>query len=105
MTLSEITLAGHSLGEYCLYFAKSLNFDEMLKVVKSRGEAMSIVSDPNKYSMYAILKKEDEQIDKELFGNGVYLANINSEKQVVICGLKNKVDNFKEQIQLVSIFN
>ena len=97
-TFSEITLAGHSLGEYCaLYFAKSLNFDEMLKVVKSRGEAMSIVSDPNKYSMYAILKKENEQIDKELFGNGVYLANINSEKQVVICGLKNKVDNFKEQ--------
>ena len=97
-TFSEITLAGHSLGEYCaLYFAKSLNFDEMLKVVKSRGEAMSIVSDPNKYSMYAILKKEDELIDKELFGNGVYLANINSEKQVVICGLKNKVDNFKEQ--------
>ena len=97
-TFSEITLAGHSLGEYCaLYFAKSLNFDEMLKVVKSRGEAMSIVSDPNKYSMYAILKKEDKQIDKELFGNGVYLANINSEKQVVICGLKNKVDNFKEQ--------
>ena len=97
-TFSEITLAGHSLGEYCaLYFAKSLNFDEMLKVVKSRGEAMSIVSDPNKYSMYAILKKENELIDKELFGNGVYLANINSEKQVVICGLKNKVDNFKEQ--------
>ena len=97
-TFSEITLAGHSLGEYCaLYFAKSLNFDEMLKVVKSRGEAMSIVSDPNKYSMYAILKKEDKQIDKELFGNGVYLANINSEKQVVICGLKNKVDDFKEQ--------
>ena len=97
-TFSEITLAGHSLGEYCaLYFAKSLNFVEMLKVVKSRGEAMSIVSDPNKYSMYAILKKENELIDKELFGNGVYLANINSEKQVVICGLKNKVDNFKEQ--------
>ena len=97
-TFSEITLAGHSLGEYCaLYFAKSLNFDEMLKVVKSRGEAMSIVSDPNKYSMYAILKKENEQIDRELFGNGVYLANINSEKQVVICGLKNKVDDFKVQ--------
>ena len=83
-TFSEITLAGHSLGEYCaLYFAKSLNFDEMLKVVKSRGEAMSIVSDPNKYSMYAILKKEDELIDKELFGNGVYLANINSEKRLI----------------------
>ena len=57
---SKIILAGHSLGEYCaLYFAKSLEFEEMLEVVKCRGDSMSIVSDPNKYLMYAILKKED----------------------------------------------
>ena len=55
---SNITLAGHSLGEYAaLYFANSLNFEDMLRVVKFRGEAMSIVSDPSKYMMYAILKK------------------------------------------------
>ena len=54
---SKITLAGHSLGEYCaLYFAEALNFEEMLEVVKSRADSMSIVSDPNKYVMYAILK-------------------------------------------------
>ena len=95
---SNITLAGHSLGEYAaLYFANSLNFDDMLKVVKFRGEAMSIVSDPAKYMMYAILKKEDQIIDKSIFGNGVYLANLNSEKQIVICGLKNELDNFKEK--------
>ena len=95
---SNITLAGHSLGEYAaLYFANSLNFDDMLKVVKFRGEAMSIVSDPAKYMMYAILKKEDQTIDKSIFGNGVYLANLNSEKQIVICGLKNELDNFKEK--------
>lgn len=95
---SNITLAGHSLGEYAaLYFANSLNFEEMLKVVKFRGEAMSIVSDPAKYMMYAILKKEDQTIDKSIFGNGVYLANLNSEKQIVICGLKNELDNFKEK--------
>ena len=94
---SNITLAGHSLGEYAaLYFANSLNFDDMLKVVKFRGEAMSIVSDPAKYMMYAILKKENQIIDKSIFGNGVYLANLNSEKQIVICGLKNELDNFKE---------
>ena len=29
---SKITLAGHSLGEYCaLYFAESLKFEEMLE--------------------------------------------------------------------------
>ena len=95
---SNITLAGHSLGEYAaLYFANSLAFEDMLKVVKFRGEAMSIVSDPSKYMMYAILKKEDQNIDKSIFGNGVYLANLNSEKQIVICGLKNELENFKEK--------
>ena len=95
---SKITLAGHSLGEYCaLYFAEALNFEEMLEVVKSRGESMSIVSDPNKYVMYAILKKEDLKIDETLFGNGIYIANINSDRQVVICGLKDTVNQFKEQ--------
>jgi len=95
---SNITLAGHSLGEYAaLYFANSLSFEDLLKVVKHRGEAMSIVSDPSKYMMYAILKKEDQIIDKSIFGNGVYLANLNSEKQVVICGLRNELENFKEK--------
>ena len=95
---STITLAGHSLGEYCaLYFAESLGFEEMLEVVKCRGEAMSIVSDPNKYLMYAILKKEDLEIDENLFGDGVYIANLNSDRQVVICGLKDNVNQFKEQ--------
>ena len=95
---SNITLAGHSLGEYAaLYFANSLNFDDMLRVVKFRGEAMSIVSDPAKYMMYAILKKEEQIIDKSVFGNGVYLANLNSENQIVICGLKNELENFKEK--------
>ena len=94
----NIILAGHSLGEYAaLYFANSLIFEDMLKVVKFRGEAMSIVSDPSKYMMYAILKKEDQIIDKSIFGNGVYLANLNSEKQIVICGLKNELENFKEK--------
>ena len=58
---------------------------------------MSIVSDPDKYVMYAILKKEDIKIDKKLFGEGVYLANLNSDRQVVICGLKEAVNQFKEK--------
>jgi len=98
---NKITLAGHSLGEYCaLYFAKALNFEQMLKLVKSRGESMSIVSNPNKYAMYAILKKEDQTIDEKLFGSGVYIANLNSDKQIVICGLKEKLEKFKDQYPL-----
>ena len=95
---SKITLAGHSLGEYCaLYFAGSLDFEKMLQVVKCRGDSMSIVSDPNKYVMYAILKKEDLKIDHNLFGDGVYIANLNSDRQLVICGNKDSVNKFKEQ--------
>jgi len=95
---SNITLAGHSLGEYAaLYFANSLNFEDMLQVVKFRGEAMSIVSDPSKYMMYAILKKDDQIIDKSIFGKGVYLANLNSEKQIVICGVRKELENFKDK--------
>lgn len=97
----DINIAGHSLGEYCsLYFANALNFEDMLKVVKSRGEAMSIVSNPNKYAMYAILKKEEQIINENLFGNGVYIANLNSDKQIVICGLKEKLESFKEKYNL-----
>ena len=58
---------------------------------------MSIVSDPNKYAMYAILKKEDFNIDMKIFEDGVYLANLNSDRQVVICGFKETVNKFKEQ--------
>ncbi len=95
---SKIILAGHSLGEYCaLYFAESLKFEEMLEIVKYRGDSMSIVSDPSKYVMYAILKKEDLSIDKSLFGDGVYIANINSDRQVVICGLKDSVQKFMDE--------
>ena len=95
---SKIILAGHSLGEYCaLYFAESLKFEEMLEVVKYRADSMSIVSDPSKYVMYAILKKNDLNLDKSLFGDGVYVANINSDKQVVICGLKNSVQKFIDE--------
>ena len=93
---NKIVLAGHSLGEYvAMYFSQALDFEEMLKVVRSRGEAMSIVSNPDKYSMYAILKKDEDLINTEIFGNGVYIANLNSEKQIVICGLKQKLEEFK----------
>ena len=46
--------------------------------------------------MYAILKKEDLKIDEALFGDGVYLANLNSESNCYMW-LKDKVNQFKEQ--------
>ena len=72
--LAKITMAGHSLGEYCaLYFAESLKFEEMLEVVKYRGDSMSIVSDPEKYVMYALLKKENLKILKYLLTGEIFI--------------------------------
>ena len=47
--------------------------------------------------MYAIFCKEDPIIDNSIFGNGVYLANLNSDKQVVVCGLRDELENFQEK--------
>ncbi len=91
---SNICLAGHSLGEYlALYFSESLDFDSMLKLVSLRGISMSRVSDPDRFGMYAVLTKE--KINEKIFNEEVFLANINSDKQVVICGLKKHLENFK----------
>ena len=93
---NNISLAGHSLGEYlALYFSEALDFESMLKVVSLRGNSMANVSDPNKFGMFAILTKE--KINPEIFPDNVFLANINSDSQVVICGLKKDLENFKEK--------
>ena len=97
-TISEnnISLAGHSLGEYlALYFSETLDFESMLKIVSLRGNSMANVSDPNKFGMFAILTKE--KISPEIFPDNVFLANINSDSQVVVCGLKNDLENFKDK--------
>jgi|TARA_B110000093_G_scaffold152188_1_gene167060 [acyl-carrier-protein] S-malonyltransferase len=95
-TLSNksLNLAGHSLGEYlALYYSNVLDFEDMLNLVSIRGKSMAKVSDPSKYGMYAILTKQ--KIDKNIFDQNVYLANINSPNQVVICGIKKYLEDFK----------
>ena len=64
------------------------------------GRQCQLYLNPNKYAMYAILKKEEQVIDESLFGEGVYIANLNSDKQIVICGLKEKLELFKEKYKL-----
>ncbi len=96
---SNLYLAGHSLGEYlALYFAETLNYEDMLRLVSIRGTSMAKVSDPNEFGMYAILTRE--QIDKTLLPENIFLANINSSSQVVICGQKEKLEQFKNNSKI-----
>ena len=43
------------------------------------------------------LKVEPVKIDEKLFGDGVYIANLNSDRQFVVCGFKDIVNKFKDQ--------
>ncbi len=81
-------VAGHSLGEYsALVAAGVLSFEDALKAVRLRGMLMESAIPSGAGSMLAILGipfEKVEEIVQKL--DGVYIANYNSEKQVVVSG-------------------
>lgn len=92
-------LAGHSLGEWtALLVGGVLSFEDALKLVKLRAEAMQNAVSQGSGAMAAVLGLEDDkiisicnQVEKET--NGVVAGvNFNSPGQVVIAGDKNTVD-------------
>lgn len=83
--------AGHSLGEYsALVAAGVMNFEDALKVVKVRAEAMQRAGEQNKGTMAAVIGMEAEPLGKiccEAYTSGiVQCANFNSPGQIVISG-------------------
>lgn len=91
----EVT-AGLSLGEYtALIFAKMLEFEDGIKLVRKRGELMQSMVPKGNWSMAAIIGLEDSEVEKACkqannFGF-VVPANYNCPKQVVISGEKDAV--------------
>ena len=83
--------AGHSLGEYsALSCAGYLNFNDTLKILKVRGEAMQNAVPKGQGGMVAVLGSTVEVIE-ELLKNNVknfkaQIANDNSEGQIVLSG-------------------
>ena len=80
--------AGHSLGEYvALYAAEVFSFEDGLKLVKIRAEAMD---EAKEGGMAAVLKVSDELLSgvcTEVSKEGTIVpANFNSPGQVVISG-------------------
>ena len=95
-SLSPISMAGHSLGEYtALVASSSMNFFDAIRLVKKRGELMQAAVPSGAGSMAAILGLEDSviiEICQKASNNGVVEAvNFNSPGQVVIAGEKNAV--------------
>ena len=84
--------AGHSLGEVsALYASGALDIDTLCKLVWQRAKTMSSMSGKGgKGGMAAIIGKDANKINITV--DGVWMANMNSPKQVVITGEKRKVE-------------
>jgi [acyl-carrier-protein] S-malonyltransferase len=82
-------LAGHSLGEYtALVAAGALSFEDGVRLVCERGDAMQGASDEHEGTMAAVLGLDDDQVElacKATEGD-VWVANFNAPGQVVIAG-------------------
>jgi [acyl-carrier-protein] S-malonyltransferase len=88
-------MAGHSLGEYsALVCAGVLDFQDAVKLVELRGNAMQQAVPAGSGAMYAIIGLENEAIINacaqaaEETGEVVSAVNFNSPGQVVIAGTK-----------------
>ncbi|KYG63928.1 malonyl CoA-acyl carrier protein transacylase [Bdellovibrio bacteriovorus] len=101
--------AGHSIGEYAALVAAGVTrFDESMRAVRTRGQAMQSAVPVGKGGMVAMLGLEPDQVEtlcqwvvKNSGAGPLSAANFNSPGQIVISGSQNAInwmkDNFKPE--------
>ncbi|MDD0823354.1 ACP S-malonyltransferase [Mannheimia sp. AT1] len=101
--LKPSVMAGHSLGEYsALVCAGVLNFQDAIKLVELRGNAMQQAVPAGTGAMYAIIGLDNEAIISACeqaateTGEVVSAVNFNSPGQVVIAGTKTAAEKAGE---------
>lgn len=94
-------VAGHSLGEFsALVAAGALDFEDGLKLVSLRAQAMQKCCEKVPGAMAAIIGLPDKTIEEVCAGiEGVVPANYNSPGQVVISGEETAVDKACELLK------
>ncbi len=102
--------AGHSLGEYsALACAGVLNFDQTIKLLKIRGNAMQNAVPENEGGMVAVLGEEIKKIEEIIEINktnyNCFLANDNCDGQVVVSGKIEDIKNFIIELKKLRIKN
>ncbi|MCX4312070.1 MAG: ACP S-malonyltransferase [Muribaculaceae bacterium] len=88
-------VAGHSLGEFsALVAAGALNFEDGLRLVSARAQAMQKACEINPSTMAAIIALPDEKVEEVCAGiEGVVVcANYNCPGQLVISGEEAAID-------------
>ncbi|HXW21277.1 MAG TPA: acyltransferase domain-containing protein, partial [Rhodomicrobium sp.] len=90
-------LAGHSLGEYAaLTAADAMDFATGLRLVQRRGRLMSEISGGG---LVAVIGAQADEIVELLAAHGlsdVEIANINSPRQVVVGGRKDRLQKLMQ---------
>ncbi len=102
--------AGHSLGEYtALASSECLTFSETLKILKKRGNAMQSAVPKGEGGMLAILGSDLVKIEKIIDENKnkykCFIANDNSDGQVVASGNIGDIDKFAIDLKSNNIKN
>jgi len=91
--------AGHSLGEYSALTASgALDFEDAIKLVTERGEAMQVCAESQEGTMAAILGLDDDLVESACHrvDDDVWIANYNAPGQVVIAGSPSGIEAASE---------
>ena len=94
-------VAGHSLGEFsALVAAGALSFEEGLKLVAKRAQAMQKACEARPSTMAAVLSLPDEKVEEicESIDEVVAPANYNCPGQLVISGSMEGIDKACEKL-------
>lgn len=94
-------VAGHSLGEFsALVAAGALSFEEGLKLVSKRAQAMQKACEKQPSTMAAVLALSNEQVEEicASVDDTVVPANYNCPGQVVISGTIEGIDKACEKM-------
>ena len=100
--------AGHSLGEFsALCCADTINFKQTINLLNHRGKAMQEAVPKGEGGMYAVLGTDISQINKIIndISNELecYIANDNSNGQVVVSGKIRSLIVFGEELKKQNI--
>ena len=93
--LEPAAVAGHSLGELsALCAAGALGFDDAVRLVAERGEAMQVCCSQRTGTMAAVLGLDEPQVTEVCASvdGDVWVANVNAPGQIVIAGDPAAID-------------
>ncbi len=102
--------AGHSLGEYtALTCSGVMSFENTIKILKLRGKAMQEAVPNGEGAMIAVLGSELEAIEdiinKKKNEFKCFIANDNSNGQIVLSGTMSNIEKLSEYLNSIKIKN